>query len=66
MAEGKAVKATMVCLPHNIVCPECRFVLYVEWEGKTAVVVHGEFDSFPCPNAGKKFKVATVELEEMC
>lgn len=66
MAEDKAGKATMVACPHSIICPECHFVLCFEWQGKVLTAIHGDYDSFPCLNAGKKFKVATVELEEMC
>jgi hypothetical protein len=71
MAEDKAGKATakttatMITVPYNVVCPECRLYLYMEWQGKQLVACHADSNVRECPNAGKRFKVATVELEEL-
>jgi hypothetical protein len=65
MDEDKAGKATMIAAPYNIICPECQFVLSYQWEGKNLTALHGDYDNFPCSHSGKRFKMATVELEEI-
>jgi hypothetical protein len=66
MAEDKAGKAT--AYPRSICCEGCGVEM---WATSKNARIEGTGRYYPhptdisCPNAGKRFKVATVELEEL-
>ena len=62
MDEDKAGKTTAY-IPF-VRCLECGVEMYARNEGSGFYYEHTE-DAPYCPNAGKRFKVATVELEEL-
>ena len=69
MDEDKAGKATAYIPEINCISVWVPIVNKGEKraEPKEAGITTMHTDNVPfCPNAGKKFKVATVELEEMC
>lgn len=55
----------------SFLCPECLHVLWPDLKGGTLEHLLGSYTSDPllgrkpCPNAGKVFRVPTVELKEV-
>jgi len=65
MAEAEAGKATATGLHHEIQCSECGAEMWVKRLDDGIGWFYQHSSLVDCPNAGKRFKVKTVELEEL-
>jgi hypothetical protein len=66
----KPGKVTAQGIVADILCVKCGVAMYVLWHGRKVPhyshpVEAGELSDPHCPNAGKRFKVATIQLDEL-